>query len=546
VKNLLSKDTAIEEKLFARKSSGLIKEANTSQATFFNIANIMGSKFAWSVAYLGLFPVALIMGTPPYILGILLFGFASYILAIIYVQITTTMPRSGADYVIPARIMGPFWGWINSWMIVWSWTPVWSWMAWVTVRNIKQLVDILRIAGITTANIPWLLDSPSSIYLGCAVIIIGMLAVMMPPRKYYRLIAVLGIFSIFSLVLIAIGTAGVSPTTFAANMKTLLGTSPSELVNTAIKNGYDPKSGYDMVSAAGLAGYILFVIGGFQYSASISGEMRGDVKKSLTISILGSLTFFMIFSVGLIWFMLNQFGYDFTVGWSFLFWNARSAAPLSLPPINALLLTVALPSLYPLWIIAGVAAIIGAWLVIPASMLYINRLCLAWGIDRMIPKSVSEVHPKYRQPMKLVLIEGILGVAFYLVLILAPDFNPVNYAWWNTLMFMPSYIFPAICALLLPRRRPDLTKAVPWRKWLAPLAILWLIIIVPFYIFAGVIGSVPPLTPGLSFAEYAISTGLIATIVTVIIGIGIYYLIRWHNLKQGIDFKQIFQTIPPE
>lgn len=221
--------------------------------------------------------------------------------------------------------------------------------------------------------------------------------------------------------------AGVSPATFAANMKTLLGTSPSELLNTAIKNGYDPKSGYDMVSAAGLAGYILFVIGGFQYSASISGEMRGDVKKSLTISILGSLTFFMVFSVGLIWFMLYRFGYDFTVGWSYLFWNARSAAPLHLPPINALLLTVALPNLYPLWIIAGVAAVIGAWLVIPASMLYINRLCLAWGLDRMIPKSISEVHPKYRQPMKLVLIEGILGVIFYLVLIIAPDFNPVNY-----------------------------------------------------------------------------------------------------------------------
>lgn len=113
-------------------------------------------------------------------------------------------------------------------------------------------------------------------------------------------------------------------------------------------------------------------------------------------------------------------------------------------------------------------------------------------------------------------------------------------------MFMPSYIFPAICALLLPRRRPDLAKAVPWRKWLAPLAILWLIIIIPFYVFAGVIGSVPPLTPGLSFAEYAISTGLTATVVTVVIGIIIYYLVRWHNLKHGIDFKQIFQTIPPE
>jgi amino acid transporter len=536
----------IEEKLFARKASGLIKEANTSQATFFNIANIMGSKFAWSVAYLGLFPAGLILGWSPYLMGVLLFGLASYVLAIIYVQITTPMPRSGADYVIPARLMGPFWGWINSWMIVWSWTPVWSWMAWVTTRNIKQMVDILRIAGVTTASIPWILDSPNSIIVGCAAILIGMVTVMMPPRRYYRLIAALGIISIASLVIVALGTAGVSQQAFAQNMKTLVGTSPSDLVATAVKNGYDPNGKYDFAATAGIAGYILFVIGGFQYSASIAGELRGDVKKSLTTSILGSLTFFMIFSLGLISLMLYAFGYDFSVGWSFLFWNARSAAPFRLPPINALLLTIAMPSAWPLWVVAGIAAIIGAWLVIPASMLYINRLVLAWGIDRMIPRNLSEVHPKYRQPMKLVLIEGVLGVVFYLLLILAPDFNPVNYAWWNTLMFMPSYIFPAICALLLTRRRPDLGKAVPWRKWLVPLAILWLVIIVPFYLFAGVIGSVPPLTPGLSFAEYAISTGLIATGVTILVGVIIYLAVRWYNLKHGIDFNQIFKTIPPE
>jgi len=536
----------IEEKLFARKASGLIREANTTQATLFNISNIMGSKFAWSVAYLGLFPAGLIMGWSPYLWGVLLFGLANYIIGILYIQITTPMPRSGADYVIPARLMGPFWGWINSWMILWSWTPVWSWMAWVTIRNIKQLVDILRIAGVTTASVPWLLDTPTAAWLGSVILIAGMLIVMMPPRRYYRIIAALGILSIISLLIIAFGTAVVSQSALAQNMKALMGVSPSELIATAVKDGYDPAGRFDMTTAAGMAGYILFVIGGYQYSASISGELRGDVKKSLTISILGSLTFFMIFSLIFIWFVLAQFGYDFSVGWSYLFWSARSDAPLSLPPINALLTTIAAPSLWPLWLIAAVAAIIGVWLVIPASMLYINRLALAWGIDRLTPKSLSDVHPKFRQPMKLVILEGIIAVIFYLLLVFAPDFNPVNYAWWNTLMFMPSYLFPAICALLLPRRRPDLLKAVPWRSWLAPLAVLWLVIIVPFYIFAGVIGSVPPMAPGLSVWEYAISTGLTATAVTIIIGIIIYLIVRSYNLRRGIDFNQIFKLIPPE
>jgi amino acid transporter len=536
---------SIEEKLFARKASGLVKEASSTQAMLWNIGNIFGSKFAWSVAYLGLWPAGLILGYSPYLVGVFLFGLASYLLAILYVQITTPMPRSGADYVIPARLMGPFWGWINSWTIVWSWIPVWGFMAWVTLRNIKQLVDILRVAGVTTANIPWLLDTPGAAVVGSIVVIVGMLICMMPPRRYYTLIALLGGLSILGIVIVTVGTSMVSQPIFGQNMKTLMGTSPEELISTAVSQGYDPKGTYDMTAAAGLMGYILFAIGGYQYSAGISGELRGDVKKGLTMSILGSLTFYMIFALGFMWFVLVQFGYNFTVAWSYLFWNARSAAPLALPPINALLVTIAAPNLWPVWTIAAIAGTVGTWLCIPTSMLYINRLVFAWGVDRMVPKAFSDVHPRFRQPMKVVILEGILAVIFFLTLIYF-DFNPINYAFWSVLMTFTSFIFPAICALLLQRRRPDLMKAVPWRKWMVPVAILWLMIIIPFYIFAGVIGSVPALTPGLSFVDYAMSTGLVATAVTIVLGIVIYFVLRWYNLKHGIDFKQIFQTIPPE
>jgi APA family basic amino acid/polyamine antiporter len=536
----------IEEKLFARKASGLIKEASSAQATIWNIGNIFGSKFAWSVAYLGLFPAGLILGYSPYLWIVLLFGGANYILAVIYIQITTTMPRSGADYVIPARLMGPFWGWISSWMIMWSWIPVWGWMSWVTLRNLKQFVDILRIAGLTTATIPWLLeDTTTAAVVGSIIIIIGIVICFMPPRRYYTAIAALGILSIVGIFIITFGTAIVSQPSFAQNMKGLMGTSTTDLLATAVKDGFDPNGGLDYASTAGVAGYILFVIGGYQYSASISGELRGDVKKGLTTSIIASLTVFMVYSLIFMWFVLTQFGYNFTVGWSYLFWNARADAPLSLPPINALLTTIAVPSLWPLWIVAAVAGIVGTWLCIPTSMLYINRLALAWGMDRMMPKSFSEVHPRFRQPLKIVLFEGILGLVFYLTLIYY-DFNPVNYAYWSVLMTFFSFIFPGICALLLARRRPDLAKAVPWRRWLVPLGVLWLIIIIPFYLFAGFIGSVPPWTPGLSFTEYASSTGLIASGFTILVGIIIYFVVRWYNLNRGIDVRRLFQTIPPE
>ncbi|MGA3297526.1 MAG: amino acid permease [Candidatus Bathyarchaeia archaeon] len=535
---------SIEEKLFARKASGLVKEASTAQATIWNIGNIFGSKFAWSVAYLGLFPAGLIFSYSPYLWGVLFIGLADCVLGICYIQITTPMPRSGADYVIPARIMGPFWGWISSWMKVWAVIPLWAFMSWVTLRNIKQLVDILRVAGVTTANIPWLLSAPAAAWVGSIIVIVGMLVCMMPPRRYYMLIAVLGVLSILGIIIVAAGTSIVSQPVFGQNMKTLMGVSPQELISTATSKGFDPNGTYDVGSTAGLMGFLLFAAGGFQYSAGISGELRGNVKKTLTVSILGSLAFFIVYCLAFMWLVLSQFGYNFTVAWSYLFWKT-SAAPLSLPPINALLSMIAAPNLWPLWTVAAIAGTVGTWLYIPTSMLYINRMVFSWGVDRMVPKAFSDVHPRFRQPLKAVLFEGILALAFFLILIYF-NFNPVNYGFWSVLLGFPIYVFPAICALLLAKRRPDLMKAVPWRKWMVPVAILWLVIIIPFYLFSLLIGGVPPMKPGLSFFEYALSTGLVASAFVIIVGIATFFFVRRYNLKRGIDFKQIFQTIPPE
>jgi len=538
---------SIEEKLFARKSSGLIKEASGSQALFFNILNVMGGKFPWSMTILGLFPAGLMFGYSPYLFAVILFGLASCILGVIYVQIVTPMPRSGADYVVPARLMGPFWGWINSWMIVWSYIPIWAFATWVAVRNVKVLFDILSVPGITP-RAPWILVPPGETVIGIAIMLVAICLVMLPPRKYYRIIAVTGVLAVISLVVIAIGTAFNNPTVFDKNLQSLVGVSMNGLMQTATKDGFDPNGGFSLVSLAGLAGYVLFVTGGFQTSASISGELRGDVKKSLTFSILGSLAFFIAFSAFFVWYMVNQFGYNFTLSWSYLFWNFRGSAPLSLPPINALMTTISAPNLWFIWLFASAAGVIGAFMLLPTSMLYVNRLILAWGIDRMLPRSIAQVHPKYRQPTKIILIQGVLAVIFYLVLVYLPNFNPTNFPYWSTLMVMPSYIFPAICALLLPRRRPDLEKIVPWRKWLKPVAIIWLIFIIPFYAFAGFIGSVPQPTSGTltGLWQYAISTGLIAALATVLIGAVIFFVVRAYNKKRGIDVDKLFKTIPPE
>jgi APA family basic amino acid/polyamine antiporter len=530
--------------VFTREATGLVKSANRLEATVWNVANIMGSKFPWSVARLGLFPAALILGWSPYLWAVVLIGVAGYVLGILYVQTASAMPRSGADYVIPSRLMGPFWGWIQSWMILCSLVPFWGFSAWVTIRNVKQLFDILRIGGLTTLSVPWILTGTPALVAGILVILAGMTICFLPARRYYQAVTAIGLIAILSLVIMATGAAVVTQASFADNLKPVLGVSSDTLVQTAMKKGFDPNQGLDFATTAALAGVVLFGMNGFQSSATISGELRGKTRNSLLVSILGSLTLFLVLFVPLVWIFLIKFNYNLVLAWSYLFWNSPTNAPLRLPPINALLLTVAAPNMAPLWAVVGFAAVVGGWLGMPASMLYTNRIVLYWGVDRMVPATISEVSPRFRQPLKLFAIQGVVAIACFGLTLL--NFNPVNYLWWATLLLAPAFIFPGISALLLPRKHPELMQNVPWRRWLVPLAVLWLIIIVPFYAFAGFIGSIPTTTPGSSLWQYAMSTGLSVTLFAILAGIAIYMIVRAYNVRRGVDVKLIYKSIPPE
>ncbi|HUK50011.1 MAG TPA: amino acid permease [Terriglobales bacterium] len=528
---------------FTRDSTGLVKAASSWQAAFWNVANMMGSKFPWSVARLGLFPAALILGGPPYLWAMLLVGLASYVLGIIYVQITSAIPRSGADYVIPSRLMGPFWGWLESWMIVCSLVTFWGYSTWVALRNIKQLVDILRIGGLTTLSVPWVLAGVPAFLLGTLLVFVGMLVCFLPAKRYYKFVGLLTVAAVVGLVVIAAGAVMVSPAGVDTNMQKLTGLSSTAVVQKAISHGFDPNAKLDIAGSAELVGLALFGIGGFQYSATISAELKGDVRRSLLVSIIGSLTIFLVFFLPLVWLLLSKFDYNLVVGWSYLFWNKIPGAPFDLPPINALLLTLASPQLAILWAIVGLIVLLGAWVTIPAGMLYCNRMILSWGIDRFVPEKLSEVNPRLGQPIQLVIAEGVLVAIFFSLTLV--NLNPVAYLWWSTLLMFPSFLFPAISALLLPRRHPELVSSVPWGGWLTPLAVLWILIIVPIYGFA-VLAAIPSLSIETSLWQYAFSSGLVVTGLVIAIGAAIYVIVREVNVKRGIDVKLIFRSIPPE
>src|SRR6266516_5196275 len=128
--------------LFTRQSSGLVREVSVVNALFFNTAAFIGGTLG------GAYGIAVLAGVPVVLLGVVtnwsivafVVGAFCVLLALIFASLTTVMPRSGGDYVFTSRIVpriGPFLGWLESWMLAFASIAIIAFEVPVFVRNLQ-------------------------------------------------------------------------------------------------------------------------------------------------------------------------------------------------------------------------------------------------------------------------------------------------------------------------------------------------------------------------------------------------------------------------
>ncbi|HET9613415.1 MAG TPA: amino acid permease, partial [Candidatus Limnocylindrales bacterium] len=140
--------------LFTRQSSGLVREVSVTNALFFNTAAFIGGTLG------GAYGIAVLAGVPVVVLGVVtnwswvafIVGAFCVLLALIFASLTTVMPRSGGDYVFTSRIVpkvGPFLGWLESWMLAFASIALLQFETALTLRGIQMEG---RIIGIGTGS----------------------------------------------------------------------------------------------------------------------------------------------------------------------------------------------------------------------------------------------------------------------------------------------------------------------------------------------------------------------------------------------------------
>jgi amino acid transporter len=563
-------------KLFVRQSSGLVRNVSVTNALFFNVAAFVGVGLTLYPIFYSLAVVPIWRAGPfsAYGWASIIAGLFCVLLALIFASLTSVMPRSGGDYVFSSRILHPFLGWLESWTLVIASVLIIAFEVPLVLRNLQISARIIGIGagGFHSAN-TWFTDSTGTItgtpgFIASIVVLLLIAVVaLLPTRTFHRVVTTLAGFGVacfvamfvFGLLFTHRGsfiahlphyTGGVTAAHIAQTGKTsgLIATTHNSFISNIFSTTVFPF----------VLSVLLFQFIGFQYSAYIAGEVRGNVRRGVMIALIGALVIGVLANSVYVDAISSHFGFNTQVSWGGSYWGfntSLTALPLGQPNSMPLLAVVANSSLWPLWFIISLGGVVFPFLLCPVYINFISRMQLAWSLDRQVPEWFGEVSERIRGPLNAIIATLILtGIFLFfqsykdLPTFLATSNHKLNLAgtaWFSIMMAILTWTLPGINATLARWRRPDLVRNAPFRKALPWIGLAWLVFPVWIYIFAVIKPIIDALKGG-SALTYLETNGIIDAGLFYLLGIIIYFIMRYRTRSAGVDSKMLFTELPPD
>jgi amino acid transporter len=561
--------------LFVRQSSGLVREVSVRNALFYNTAAFIGITVAWAPVFytLGFVPVGK-NGLTSYGWTAILVGVCCVFLGLIFASLATVMPRSGGDYVFTSRLIpvaGPFLAWVESFTLVFASLAVIAFEIPIVLRNTQISGEIIGIgtgSGFFTRANGWFSSGGAitgwpGFIAAMIVVALILLVVIQPTRRFHRIVTGLGAIGLLSWVVMWVfGLAFLQRSSFEANLPKYTGVTAAELQHAAVAGGV-VGHGFSFGTSVlpFLASVILFQYIGFQYSAYIAGEVRGNIKRGILVGVLGALFFAVIMNSLYVDSMSSRLGTQNLLGWGKVFWFGGGKLPLGQPIALPLAAEISRPGLWPVWLFVSVAATLWPFLLCPVYINLISRISLAWSMDRQAPKWLGEVNERLRAPLNAILTA--VGLCVVLVILqnfallptsIAPPNGKLNLVatiWFSILMALLSWTLPGVNALVSRFTRPDLIRNAPWRNALWAFGLVWLAFAVFTYWFAGI----KPISTNVSNAlqpgkggvlSYFNNSGITLTIVLYVVAVLIYVGVAIRNRVSGVETSLLYRELPPD
>ena len=542
-----------EEKVFARRASGLVRGLSLVDAFGVGFMNQGLTPSMWVMISLGLSVYTggnLIIAT---ILSAVLCGIG---FPLVWGILGGSMPRSGGEYIYNSRIISPLIGIAESFGNAFVWI-MWIYILapWTVDPGLVMLFQFLGMPEVAD----WLTQPIAFFVIATLVNIAGLLFMVFGVKVFARVQKVIMALGITGCVVILLVLTFTSRDAFVQAWNSLATQYGSLDYNgfLAAAEGVMQEAGKALPTTWNWFDTLGVMVAGswlFAYSYCIT-FIAGEVKRPDKSIILGNLFAILVPAFFMLWLAIvlyQSVGFQFLSATAFVDENlGTDLAGYTFPwsPNFVGLAAVVVETFksqalntIAMILMAGSFILFNLWWV-ALSYLAFPRILFAWGMDRMGPRWFTDINPRWASPVKNHILCFILGEIGILLYVLWQE--QMSGLSVTGLEIVSVFGVTAVAATIFPfvKKVKHVWEASPYNRWRVlgiPAVVIGGIVnliylAILFYFFI-----VMPDLEGLAIGS------LIFYAVIWALGIAWYLFWKWRNKEAGIDVGMAYDELPPE
>lgn len=543
--------TQAPPRLFARKATGLVRQAGTFDVLVYNVNFI---SIGLMVLFLFLLVPAFYPGANLAVTTIVAFVMVLPT-SMAFAMLAAAMPRSGGDYVYVSRILGPAWGMMSSWNNTFWWFIYGGVPSAFLARY--GLGPFFRIIGVMTGNSTalnlsnWFVSQVGTFITG-AILIVALVAIFsLGLGAYFRLQNVLFILANAGLLLTVIVLLGkghgdavhavnryLGPLAHRANVAGFVASSGA-------KDGYSAAP-FDLKWSIIPITWLYLELVFNQSSAYIGGEVKRASRLQLW-SMPAAALYAIVWTLLLVALFTSSFGTGLLGQFGALNAGDLGKIGLSSNPIFTELAAWVSGSVV-VGALIGVAFIFWSYTWLPGQIINASRNLLAYALDGLMPTWLGRVDDRLHTPVNSLVVVGALSILALALYVFTTFFATLG----GIFGFILSFILTSVAAILFPYRKRDVFEGSPvaWRiagvpvisivgalSLLACLVMEWIFLSDPLS-GIGVLAQSPAPSYGQALALLIINAAIFVS------GLLIYLVAQAVQRGRGVEVAQAFAEIP--
>jgi len=533
--------------VFTRKASGLVRVMSPFSAFVYNILT-MGLIFPWTYLWA---PGALPGGK--IVWGILLAMAIEIPIALVYVWLSTALPRSGGDYVFQSRVFGGGVAFtvVMSGYVIWilQWVALSGWLlAYLGFAPLFLGLGAFTDSAAMTSLGLWFTGSTGVIITSILNAFVAMMILISGFKNYVRFQSVMigGTLLAFVTMLVVLFTA--NPASSAARLDSfaLAISGVQNFVQTArdatVAAGIDLNPPFSMIATLLVAPIAWTSLQWATYSAQQNGEIKNARSfRDQMFIIVGSLIFTGVLLAILAAALEKAVGTEFLYIAGAGYWSGVSEATISGFWLWPNMIAVALSASPLVVIIIGLGYILNSHQIVHNCYIGMTRVMVAMSLDRLLPEWVSKVDDKRHTPANAHWAYFIASIPVIFLYNLYPGWVGLTLG----VTFACGYVFVITClaGALLPYRAKDVYESSPGAAYKVGG--------IPLVTIMGGLGFVLGTAMLLMFMfdpRLGLTSPLAYTVVFGILLVSAvwYFFAKNAQKSKGINVDYAFKEIPPE